>query len=115
MKPPPFKYYDPTTQDEVVGLLGSLENAKLLAGGQSLMPMLNMRFVLPDHVVDLNRVAGLDFIRAESGGLRVGAMTRPSRRNNSSWKMSRNRESALLVAGCPIDRRSAARLTERSA
>ncbi len=77
MKPPPFKYYDPTAQNEVVGLLSSLENLKLLAGGQSLLPMLNMRFVLPDHVVDLNRVAGLDFVEADAGGgLRIGAMTR---------------------------------------
>ena len=54
MKPPPFQYHDPKTVAEAVGLLGTLDNAKLLAGGQSLMPMLNMRFVLPDHVIDLN-------------------------------------------------------------
>ena len=59
MKPPPFHYHDPTTLAEAVSLLGTLENAKLLAGGQSLMPMLNMRFVLPDHVIDLNRVDSL--------------------------------------------------------
>ncbi len=76
MKPPPFRYYDPATLDEAVSLVGTLENAKLLAGGQSLMPMLNMRFVLPDHVIDLNRVAELDFIRDEGSRLRVGAMTR---------------------------------------
>ena len=63
MKPPPFSYHDPKTVAEAVGLLGRLENAKLLAGGQSLMPMLNMRFVLPDHIVDLNRVEGLSYIR----------------------------------------------------
>ena len=56
MKPPPFQYHDPKTVAEAVGLLGTLENAKLLAGGQSLMPMLNMRFVQPDHVIDLNLV-----------------------------------------------------------
>lgn len=76
MKPPPFSYHDPGTVEEVVGLLGSLENAKVLAGGQSLMPMLNMRFVLPDHVIDLNGVAGLSGIAAEDGGLRLGGMTR---------------------------------------
>ena len=59
MKPPPFSYHDPKTVDETVALLGRLENAKLLAGGQSLMPMLNMRFVLPDHIIDLNRVEEL--------------------------------------------------------
>ena len=76
MKPPPFSYHDPRTVDDVVALLGSLENAKLLAGGQSLMPMLNMRFVLPDHVIDLNRVEGLSFIRENQGALEIGAMTR---------------------------------------
>ncbi|QJP16012.1 xanthine dehydrogenase family protein subunit M [Starkeya sp. ORNL1] len=76
MKPPPFRYYDPATLDEAVGLLGTLENAKLLAGGQSLMPMLNMRFVLPDHLIDLNGIAALSHISKEAGRVRVGAMTR---------------------------------------
>src|SRR6266850_7308548 len=76
MKPPPFSYHDPRTIPDAVALLGRLENAKLLAGGQSLMPMLNMRFVLPDHVIDLNRVEGLSFIRERDGALEIGAMTR---------------------------------------
>src|SRR5215470_1711684 len=76
MKPPPFSYHDPRTVADVVGLLARLENAKLLAGGQSLMPMLNMRFVLPDHVIDLNRVDGLAFVRESNGALEIGAMTR---------------------------------------
>jgi aerobic carbon-monoxide dehydrogenase medium subunit len=76
MKPPPFHYHDPRSVADVVSLLGRLENAKLLAGGQSLMPMLNMRFVLPDHVIDLNRVDGLSYIRERDGGLDIGAMTR---------------------------------------
>ena len=76
MKPPPFQYHDPKTVAEAVSLLGSLDNAKLLAGGQSLMPMLNMRFVLPDHVIDLNRVEGLTGIKETGGVLEIGAMTR---------------------------------------
>src|ERR1043166_4288972 len=76
MKPPPFRYHDPKTVSEAVGLLDSLENAKLLAGGQSLMPMLNFRFVLPDHIIDLNRVDGLAYIRGAQGALEIGAMTR---------------------------------------
>jgi carbon-monoxide dehydrogenase medium subunit len=76
MKPPPFRYHDPRTVGEAVALLGSLENAKLLAGGQSLMPMLNFRFVQPDHIIDLNRVEGLSYIREENGALVIGAMTR---------------------------------------
>jgi carbon-monoxide dehydrogenase medium subunit len=78
MKPPPFSYHDPDTVGEVVALLGRLPNAKLLAGGQSLMPMLNFRFVLPDHVIDLNRVAGLSGIREADGALEIGAMCRQS-------------------------------------
>jgi aerobic carbon-monoxide dehydrogenase medium subunit len=76
MKPPRFSYHDPRSTADVVGLLATLDNAKLLAGGQSLMPMLNMRFVLPDHVIDLNRVDGLSYIRDNDGALEIGAMTR---------------------------------------
>ena len=76
MKPPNFSYHDPRTTADAVGLLSSLENAKLLAGGQSLMPMLNMRFVLPDHVIDLNRVEGMNYINARGDTLEIGAMTR---------------------------------------
>jgi aerobic carbon-monoxide dehydrogenase medium subunit len=76
MKPPPFSYHDPTTVAETVALLDRLENAKVLAGGQSLMPMLNFRFVQPDHIVDINRVEGLSYIRENGGVLEIGAMTR---------------------------------------
>jgi aerobic carbon-monoxide dehydrogenase medium subunit len=76
MKPPLFSYHDPRTIGDAVELLARLDNAKLLAGGQSLMPMLNMRFVLPDHVIDLNRVEGLSFIREVDGALEIGGMTR---------------------------------------
>jgi carbon-monoxide dehydrogenase medium subunit len=76
MKPPPFSYHDPRTVEDAVGLLARLENAKVLAGGQSLMPMLNMRYVLPDHVIDLNRIPALSYLREESGALVTGSMTR---------------------------------------
>jgi carbon-monoxide dehydrogenase medium subunit len=76
MKPPPFSYHDPRTVADALGLLERLDNAKLLAGGQSLMPMLNMRFVQPDHVIDLNTVEGLSFIRESDGVIEIGAMTR---------------------------------------
>jgi carbon-monoxide dehydrogenase medium subunit len=75
MKPAPFSYHDPRTLSEAIGLL-SLENAKLLAGGQSLVPMLNMRFAVPDHVIDLNRVTGLAGIKRKGGAIEIGAMTR---------------------------------------
>ena len=92
MKPPAFQYHDPKTLAEAVGLLGKLDNAKLLAGGQSLMPMLNMRFVLPDHVIDLNRVEGMSGIKESAGALEIGAMTR-----------QRDLEfSDLIKAKCPL-------------
>jgi aerobic carbon-monoxide dehydrogenase medium subunit len=76
MKPPRFDYHDPKTVPEVIGLLGRLENARLLAGGQSLMPMLNMRLASPDHIVDLNGVADLAYIREQGDAFLIGAMTR---------------------------------------
>jgi carbon-monoxide dehydrogenase medium subunit len=76
MKPPRFDYHDPQTVPEVISLLGRLENARLLAGGQSLMPMLNMRLASPDHIVDLNGVAELSYIREEADALAIGAMAR---------------------------------------
>jgi aerobic carbon-monoxide dehydrogenase medium subunit len=76
MKPPPFSYYDPASVEDAVKLLGTLDNAKVLAGGQSLMPMLNMRYVLPDHVIDLNKIEGLSYIRDAGDALEIGAMTR---------------------------------------
>ena len=76
MKPPPFSYHDPSSIGEVINLLGSLENPKLLAGGQSLMPMLNMRYVLPDHIIDLNNVEGLSYIEESGGEISIGGMTR---------------------------------------
>ena len=76
MKPPRFAYHDPRTVPEALALLGKLENARVLAGGQSLMPMLNMRLAAPDHIVDLNGIAELSYIREEGDALVIGAMTR---------------------------------------
>jgi carbon-monoxide dehydrogenase medium subunit len=76
MKPAPFTYHDPRTVDDVTSLLGELEMPKLLAGGQSLMPMLNMRYVFADNIIDLNTVDGLDGITRNNGSVRIGAMTR---------------------------------------
>lgn len=76
MKPAPFSYHDPKTLDDALGLLASLENAKLLAGGQSLVSMLNMRYVIADHLIDLNKVSGLSGVEMTAHGLKIGAMTR---------------------------------------
>jgi carbon-monoxide dehydrogenase medium subunit len=77
MKPAPFAYFDPRSLGEAVALLEEHgAEAKLIAGGQSLMPLLNMRLARPAAVVDLNRIEGLDYIREEDGWLAIGAMTR---------------------------------------
>jgi aerobic carbon-monoxide dehydrogenase medium subunit len=76
MKPGPFTYHDPGSVADVVSLLATHEDVKLLAGGQSLMPMMNMRFVVPDHVIDLNGVGELAGITDDGDALTIGAMTR---------------------------------------
>lgn len=78
MKPAPFEYYAPTTVEEALGHLGEHGyDAKVLAGGQSLIPMMNFRLAQPGVLVDLNNVAELDFIRlGDDGSLALGAMTR---------------------------------------
>jgi CO/xanthine dehydrogenase FAD-binding subunit len=77
MKPAPFTYTTPSSVDEAVALLVEHgETAKLLAGGQSLVPLMNFRLARPAHVIDLNRIAGLDYMRARDDVLAVGAMTR---------------------------------------
>ena len=76
MKPPPFRYHDPHGLDEALDLVATLDNAKLLAGGQSLMPMLNLRLAFPDDVVDLNRIESLAHVSESARGISVGAMTR---------------------------------------
>ena len=76
MKPPPVEYHRPESLAAAVALLARLDNAKLLAGGQSLMPMLNLRYLYPDHLIDLNRIADLVGIALIGGRVRIGAMTR---------------------------------------
>lgn len=76
MKPPRFTYHAPGTLDEALELLAARPNARPLAGGQSLMPMLNFRLAAPEHLVDLNRIEALAFIREENDALVIGAMTR---------------------------------------
>jgi len=76
VKPPPFEYHAPTSVDEACSLLGTLEEAKVLAGGQSLVPLLNFRLARPAHLVDINRVHGLDRIYERDGGIAVQALAR---------------------------------------
>ncbi|HEX6874323.1 MAG TPA: FAD binding domain-containing protein [Nocardioidaceae bacterium] len=77
MKPSPFVYHRPTTLDEAVETLASVgETGKVLAGGQSLVPLMSMRLAAPADLVDINHVAGLDALEVADGPVRVGATVR---------------------------------------
>ncbi len=92
MKPPPFEYHRPSTLDEALALLvrhGS--DARLLAGGQSLLPMMKLRLARPAVLVDLNRVRELAYVRGDDGVLAFGALARLS-----------ELESDTVRARCPM-------------
>ena len=94
MKPAPFAYHAPASLAEAVQLLSQQENAKLIAGGQSLVPMMNFRLAMPDHVIDLNRLTELERLEIGPDSIEIGAMTR-----------QRTLEfSAELHRACPIFR-----------
>jgi len=76
LKPAPFEYHSPASVAEAVSLLGSLEDAKVLAGGQSLIPLLNFRLSRPAHLVDINGLDELTKIYERDGGVAVGAVVR---------------------------------------
>ncbi|MGA7912975.1 MAG: FAD binding domain-containing protein [Candidatus Dormiibacterota bacterium] len=92
MKPAPFEYHAPTTVEEACSLLASLEDAKVLAGGQSLVPLLNFRLARPQHVVDINRIAALDRIYERDGGVAVQALARQSAVEDSE----------VVARACPL-------------
>lgn len=77
MKPAPFRYFDPETPEEAVALLEEFgSDAKVLAGGQSLVPLMNFRLARPKCLIDINKVLSLDYIRHQEQTLVIGAMTR---------------------------------------
>ncbi|MQA13306.1 MAG: xanthine dehydrogenase family protein subunit M [Pseudonocardiaceae bacterium] len=78
MKPPPFYYAAPATVSEALSLLSEHRESepRVLAGGQSLVPLMNFRLAHPTHVIDLNKVTELSFLRSDDGRLTIGAMTR---------------------------------------
>ena len=83
MKPAPFKYYAPETVPEVLSLLNEHGyDAKVLAGGQSLVPMMNFRLVQPAVLVDINNIPELSSIESHEKGIRLGAMVRHSQAEN---------------------------------
>jgi carbon-monoxide dehydrogenase medium subunit len=77
MKPPPFEYLRPVDLDGVLAALAQGgEETKILAGGQSLIPMMNLRMLAPKQLIDINRVAGLDRISLDGDRLVIGALAR---------------------------------------
>jgi CO/xanthine dehydrogenase FAD-binding subunit len=87
MKPAPFEYHSPKTIEAACALLASLSDAKVLAGGQSLIPLLNFRLARPAHLVDINRMAGLDRIYERDKGIAVQALARQSAVEDSDVAM----------------------------
>ena len=77
MIPRSFEYFSPRTLDEAIALLQRLgPEAKLLSGGQSLIPMMKLRLLSPEFIVDINRIPGLDYISESDGHLKIGALAR---------------------------------------
>jgi carbon-monoxide dehydrogenase medium subunit len=77
MKPPRFEYMAPRSEDEALAMLGEHgERAKILAGGQSFIPLLNFRLAQPEIVIDINRITSLAYLRGQDGGVIIGALTR---------------------------------------
>src|SRR5262244_268271 len=90
MIPRSFEYSAPGTLNEAVSLLQKLgPDAKILSGGQSLIPMMKLRLASPPHIVDINRIPGLDYIKEEGGVLRIGALVRESDLEHSDLVRSR--------------------------
>src|SRR5215510_13028482 len=80
MKPVAFKYFSPHTVDDALDLLVTHgEEGKVLAGGQSLVPAMNFRLARPTSLIDINRIAALDFMRAQDNVLCIGALARHAR------------------------------------
>jgi CO/xanthine dehydrogenase FAD-binding subunit len=93
LKPPQFEYHDPGSLDEALELMDEHgEEGKVLAGGQSLVPLLNFRLANPETLIDLNRIGSLGGIRRSDGVLRIGAMTRQAAMQRS----------ALVAANWPL-------------
>lgn len=90
MIPGPFDYHSPATLDEAVALLGRLgEDAKILAGGQSLIPAMRFRLAQPETLVDINRIDGLQYVREDGGYLRIGGLTREAMLEESALVQER--------------------------
>ena len=92
MYPAAFEYHTPGSVQEALGLLGKLDDAKILAGGHSLVPMMKLRLAQPKHLIDLRKVPGLNTIKEDGNSIAIGAMT-------THWEVE---SSKLLQAKCPV-------------
>src|SRR5664279_6546092 len=78
MKAAPFEYFRPADIDEACAMLAGDDNARVIAGGQTLVPMMAMRLARPTKLIDINRIVGLSYIRADRDGIAIGAYVRES-------------------------------------
>jgi CO/xanthine dehydrogenase FAD-binding subunit len=98
VKPPPFDYFAPRSLDEALALLDEFGGeARVLAGGQSLVPLMNMRLASPRRIIDINRIAQLNYVELKDGYLCLGALTRHRTIE----------QSPLVAAVCPLLARAA--------
>ena len=89
MIPGSFEYFAPRTLDEAVSLLGKYPDSKILSGGQSLIPMMKLRFASPPYLIDINRIPNLSYIKEDGGFLKIGALVRESELEESDLVRSK--------------------------
>ena len=93
MKPAEFEYHRPRNIDDALSLLKEFgQEGKILAGGQSLMPLMNFRLAEPAHLIDINFINGLDYVTSENGNIKIGCLVRQSRLLNEP----------LIQQRCPL-------------
>lgn len=100
MYPASFDYSAPKSIEDALALLAEHgEDAKVLAGGQSLIPLMKLRFAAPQHVIDINRIPGLDYLEEQGGSLRIGALVRTRDMERSELIASRY---PTMAAAAPL-------------
>lgn len=103
MIPGQFEYHRPTSVDETIGLLSDLgDDARVVAGGHSLIPMMKLRMAQPEHLIDLQDIGELDYIRDDGSALMIGAMTTQTALIGSE----------ALAKRCPILRETALQIAD---